>query len=84
MRDAGLTSFWTGDVYMWTLWLISVALGAVQGGGASTTTPLSIYQTQNECYESINQIRELMKKQYPNQPPSIGLMFCVSGKPIGK
>jgi hypothetical protein len=71
---------------MWTLWLICYATVMGQGGGAApAVTPLATYQTQEECYQSIDQVYALMKKEFGmKNPPSPGLMFCVSGKPVGK
>jgi hypothetical protein len=66
---------------MWTLWLITFS-GAAQGAAPAVVTPLAIYQSQSECYGSINQVDDLLRKEYgPNSAPSPGLLFCVSGVP---
>jgi hypothetical protein len=59
----------------WTLWLIS------QVGAPQTVTPLAMYPSAKECYESMNQINTFMQKTFTSEP-NFGVLMCVAGAPV--
>lgn len=67
---------------LWTLWLMTFAPGTTSA--SPIITPLATYQTDTECYTSINQIWSGMRTLYGKDAAGVGTMFCVRGTPVRK
>lgn len=63
---------------MWTLWLITFAVG--QGSATPAVTPMATYQSQDECQTALGEMFDLIKKDYGTKnTPTPGVAFCVRG-----
>jgi hypothetical protein len=62
---------------IWTLWLISYAMGQ----GSPVLTPMGTYSSEQECMAFLEEVGVDHRKAYGKSVAMPGVFFCVGGVP---